>query len=146
MYSAQNINVAKTIPAPVISTIFKILVAPGFFSLISLLWTERLIVIMTMSMRMLRMRIMKLVPSIEDRREGEGRVLGEERQRRIIIRNLATSLDQMKSRFCIFLSFRFINLVVEAVRGMKPAHRQMRASRYCGMMIVLQYLETLLLK
>lgn len=128
MYSAQNINVAKTIPAPVISTIFKILVAPGFFSLISLLWTERLIVIMTMSMRMLRMRIMKLVPSIEDRREGEGRVLGEERQRRIIIRNLATSLG------------------VGAVRGMKPAHRQMRASRYCGMMTVLQYLETLLLK
>ena len=94
MYSAQNINVAKTNPATAISTILKILVAPGFFSLISLLLTERLIVIMIMSMRMLRMRIMKLVPSIEDRREGEGRVLGEERQRRIIIRNLATSLEQ----------------------------------------------------
>ena len=50
---------------------------------------------MMMSMRMLRRRIMKFVPSIEDRREGEGRVLGDETQRRNIIRNLATSLDQM---------------------------------------------------
>ena len=77
------------------STILKILGVPSFFSLVSLLLTYRLTAIMMMSMRMLRMRIIKLVPSIEDRREGEGRVFGEETQRRNIIRNLATSLDQM---------------------------------------------------
>jgi len=43
-------------------------------------------------MRMLKMRIMKFVPSIEAKREGEGRDLGHVTKRRNISRNLATSL------------------------------------------------------
>ena len=47
---------------------------------------------MMMSMRMLKIRIRKFVPSIEARREGDGRDLGHVMQRRNISRNLATSL------------------------------------------------------
>ena len=47
---------------------------------------------MMMSIRMLKMRIMKFVPSIEAKREGEGRDLGHVTKRRNISRNLATSL------------------------------------------------------
>ena len=39
-----------------------------------------------------------------------------------------------------------LNLGVGALRGMKPAQRQMRDNKYWGMMIVLQYFEVLLLK
>ena len=50
--------------------------------------------IMIISMRMLRSRMRKLVPSIDARREGEGRYFGEDTHRRNIIRNLDTSLEK----------------------------------------------------
>ena len=58
---------------------------------------------MMMSMRTLITRIKKLVPSIEARREGEGRNLGDVTQMRNIIRNLATSLEENMVEFTLDL-------------------------------------------
>ena len=145
MYNAQMTKTNKIVPAPTISIIFTILLTLSFFWRISWLFTYRLTMIMIISMRMLRSRMRKLVPSIDARREGEGRYFGEDTHRRNIIRNLDTSLEKSQL-FIDSRKSRLKYLGVWALRGMKPAQRQMKETRYWGIIIALQYFDVFLLR